>query len=396
MTKVSLYRAKNGNHEVWLLRWYANGRRCSETIGKAREISKREADAQRREKEVAFGSGKERPSRPPKITLERFLADDREAIQVDVSPATLIEHRVASDHATRALGDDVRPDRLTRADCGTLKKHLADRGLAKATISKIVKTMRAAFNRGIAEGLIVSNPFTGNTGGKTQAKSMRIFTADEIAAMIDAAPNKWWALFIRLAIESGLRCGELVNLTWSDIDFDRGSVRVSAKKAKDGLLAWSAKTCEERTVPTLSPDVVGMLQRHKLKCGGSPYVFLSLERLAAIEAKRQAGKLHPRYQPINDLGRRFTAIQRRAHELLAERRGVDRSKVDWARGTIHDMRRTFSTRTADLVAMHVLQAYLGHADITTTARYYLGISDAHAERVRKANADLKLTYSAGA
>ena len=44
MTKVSLYKTKNGNHVVWLLRWYADGKRYSEALCKASEISEREAD----------------------------------------------------------------------------------------------------------------------------------------------------------------------------------------------------------------------------------------------------------------------------------------------------------------------------------------------------------------
>ena len=78
--------------------------------------------------------------------------------------------------------------------------------------------------------------------------------------------------------------------------------------------------------------------------------------------------------------------------------------LPWAVGSLHDCRRTFCTRTADLVPMHVLQQWSGHANISTTASFYLAVSDTHAQRVRAAfanangkpdvNADVKPILSA--
>ncbi len=76
-------------------------------------------------------------------------------------------------------------------------------------------------------------------------------------------------VFIALAETSGLRRGELVNLHWRDIDFDAGSVRVSAKRAGEfavgngdsyPIMAWSAKSYEERTVP-IPESTVALLIR---------------------------------------------------------------------------------------------------------------------------------------
>ena len=114
MTAVRLYRTRNGNHDVYQLRWYANGSRRCQTIGKIKDLSKREAEARRREKEIAFAVGRERPSRPRRMTLERFLERDRQAIATDVRPATLDEYRFAAKHAIDTLGADTPLDRIDR------------------------------------------------------------------------------------------------------------------------------------------------------------------------------------------------------------------------------------------------------------------------------------------
>ena len=49
---------------------------------------------------------------------------------------------------------------------------------------------------------------------------------------------------------------------------------------------------------------------------------------------------------------------------------------------------------ASAVPMHILQRLMGHADIATTARFYLGSSDGYAEQIRDAlsiESDAQLT-----
>ena len=52
--------------------------------------------------------------------------------------------------------------------------------------------------------------------------------------------------------------------------------------------------------------------------------------------------------------------------------------------SIHDLRRTYGTRRADVVPMHVLQKWMGHSDASVTARFYLGQSEHHAALARSA------------
>ena len=55
----------------------------------------------------------------------------------------------------------------------------------------------------------------------------------------------------------------------------------------------------------------------------------------------------------------------------------------------HKVNRAFSpfwrgSPSSELVPMHILQKYMGHKEISTTAMYYLAANDVHAERIRKA------------
>jgi len=184
----------------------------------------------------------------------------------------------------------------------------------------------------------------------------------------------------------------MINLLWRDIDFDAQTVRVSAKRAGTfaaggdsyPIMAWSAKSYEERVVP-VPESTVSLLARLQGESDGSPYVFVSLDRLARIATVlADKGELGANYEPVNNMKARFDLIQTKARAALAEERGVAVDDVPWERGTIHDLRRTYGTRMARVVPMHVLKEYMGHAKITTTQSFYLAAETQDAERAREA------------
>ena len=70
--------------------------------------------------------------------------------------------------------------------------------------------------------------------------------------------------------------------------------------------------------------------------------------------------------------------------ILAKRRGVKVETINWPLGCLHDLRRSYGTWMAEVVPMHVLQKYMGRQDISTTAKFYLGVTDDVADRARSA------------
>lgn len=381
--------------QYWVLRWAdSRGKMRSESIGKVGNVPKREAEKKRREKETALGSGRAQRDRPHKITLKAFLEMDREAIAGDVAGATLIEHDHAKKHALDALGENAEVTSLTYADVGRVKKHLSDAGRSAATISKTLRLLRAALNRGVRAGIIHDHPFRNLQLPRVESRSKRIFTQEEVEAMVHVAPSLWWRAFIRLAATSGLRKDELLNLQWHDVDLDEGIVRVQPKQAAafktNGQTLktwkWRAKAkASYRTIP-LPKGTVKLLRKHRAKQGDSPYIFLDLQRVAQLQSHiDDSGGLPAKFDIRPNLLRDFRVIQTEAADRRAKAR---RDKVyEWRIGSVHDLRRTFCTFMANHVPMHVLREWAGHADIATTAGFYLGMADGMAERARQAWAE---------
>ena len=378
----------------WTLRWRStNGKLHSESIGRVDELSKTKAESIRRKKEAAITAGLLRRDKPKLITLATFLKDDLEAIRPDVKLNTLEGHRHATAHATEALGAKTKLQRIGPQHVAHLKTYLLnEKKCSPATVAKTLRTLKAAFYRAKKLGLIQENPFAGIKMPRTQSRPKRVFSPEETRALREAAPNLWWKAFILVAETTGLRKGELLNLQWSDIDEHNKTLRVAAKRSgtfeANGLgelpiLEWSAKSYHQRTIPLPDATLSVLAELHD-EMIGSPYAFLSVERLVIIRDAIRADQFGANYELVNNMHRWFDRVQDSAKSLLAERKEVEVEELDWPRGTIHDLRRTYGTRIARIVPIHVLKEYMGHAKIQTTQEYYLAAEAVDAQATRGA------------
>jgi integrase len=381
--------------QYWTLRWWGtDGKRYSESIGTVGEMTKNEAETARRAKEQAISGGVVPRDKPQAMTLVDFFKHDTETVRGTVKLNTLESMKHAAAHAKKVWGDTTLVASIDDKQVLRLKTHLLDKvKVAGSTYAKTCRTLKAIFNRAVKQGLIHKNPFVGVRVPKTQSRRKRIFSPEETRAMRAVAPSPWWTTFIAVAETTGLRKAELIHLMRSDIDMGNKTLRVSAKRAGTftvkgqgtfPILEWSAKSHEERTVPLPDPTLQ-MLIHLQSESDGSPYVFLTLERLRKVsEEIATKGQLGPNYEPINNMKARLDLIQRKARQLLAQERGVAVEDLPWIPGTLHDLRRTYGTRMARVVPMHVLKEYMGHAKITTTQEYYLAAETEDAERAREA------------
>ena len=61
---------------------------------------------------------------------------------------------------------------------------------------------------------------------------LRRYAQLEMAAQVNEKRNPYMKPLIRLAVETGMRRGELLNIAWSDVDLAKGFIRIPAVKAK--------------------------------------------------------------------------------------------------------------------------------------------------------------------
>lgn len=179
---------------------------------------------------------------------------------------------------------------------------------------------------------------------KHQSKPINYLTADEAARLITHADPAWRPVWL-LALTLGLRRGELAGLRWQDIDDAAGLIHIRNQRQRiDGQIVDTAPKSASGTrdlplLPVIEDALQPLFTAHQLH--GGDYVFAGVD----------GGGLSP--SSIN------AALRRDLRAL-----GIKPI-------TVHGLRHTMAALSVThQQSVRVLQAVLGHADVSTTSRIY--------------------------
>ena len=224
---------------------------------------------------------------------------------------------------------------ITVSNLEGLKEYLIEvRGLKNSTVNRYNALLSKAFNLGIANKLLKENPVSYISKLKEQNFKIRFLTKEEEIRLFSTLPEHLKPIVIA-ALQTGMRRGEILNLKWSNIDFDFRFVEL-----------LETKSGKSRKIPISDKLMEILEQQPKI----SDFVFIN---------------------PIT--GKPYTDIKKAWHTALKE--------ADIKNFRFHDLRHTVATRLAESnIDLAVVKEVLGHADIQTTMRY------AHAVPKRKLEA----------
>lgn len=212
---------------------------------------------------------------------------------------------------------------ITRLDVERWAAGLSAAGAGAATVSAAHRLLRRILSLAEDGGLVARNVARGVKTARPGREEMRFLSAEELAAIADAAGEEHRALVLLLGL-CGLRIGEAAALRVEDVDLLRRSVRVtkSAADVNGRIIVGPTKTGASRAV-ALPRVVAEELERH-LARARTPLVFAGPEggplrrsnwrRRVWIPALRRAGVAEPLPRP-HDLRHTAAAlgIQAGAH-----------------------------------------------------------------------------------
>lgn len=232
------------------------------------------------------------------------------------------------------------------------------------------------------------NPFCGADRVRVDAITVRFYREEEAADILHAASElHWrdrtktlaWCAAIRLAVQAGLRKGEILNLRWQDVDLGAGKVLIRHRLDKLGeYWAWISKGRHEGEVPMGDTLWAAMMRLREIRPW--TYPFLTDSRLTDLKARSWPLPEHVRDCPANNWTREFNRILCRTNR----NRQLNGKEIISA-GDFHQLRKTAGTWLAERgVPEHYVQATLRHASPETTRKYYVGINHRECEaRVRE-------------
>ena len=151
------------------------------------------------------------------------------------------------------------------------------KGLSAKTVRNIHQIISSALKLANEQRLIARNPADGCALPKAERKEMQTLPVEQLTSFLREAKDSGVFALYYIDLTTGLRRGELLGLKWSDIDLEKGDLRVQRQigRINGKIIETPLKTKNAyRTLP-LSADAIDVLKMQKCKVGNSEWVFPS-------------------------------------------------------------------------------------------------------------------------
>jgi len=295
--------------------------------------------------------------------LPRWLEGRREWLR----PRTFEGYRAHIVHNIVPTVGSLEVTALERRHVVQMMARIRDRGLSARTANGAKVVLGAAMQDALRDRLVDQNVVRLVQQLPHQAEEFVPLVAREIELLRDAVRGTRDEALYAVALAFGLRQGELLGLTWADVDFDRRVLRVTHSlmhRQGDDFVLAEVKTDKSRRTVVMPEFIADVLQRQR----------------AQQDADRaRMGSWWPEHWP--DLvfraptGRPLhgPTVTRRFQRLLADL-GIERRRF-------HDLRHTCATYLLmSGVELKVIQEILGHATIAVTSAVYAHVLPEMQER----------------
>lgn len=309
--------------------------------------------------------------------LEGWLERERQRVRASTWRGR--DHHVRA-YLVPALGPIPLAD-LTPAHVERMTADLIDRGLAARTASHARVTLRRALSDAVRDGLVHRNVAALARPPRVVRRTIEpgrdYLDGAALRRLLAMASEYDIGALVTVAATTGLRRGELLGLSWDDVDWDGPTLTVRRTLARD----WSGGY-------ELAPPKTGRARR-TVHLPDAAVAALRREQRGQDEARESAGTAWQdgaRLVFTDPVGRPLSPDHvYGAHRALLEAAGLPMIPF-------HGLRH--STATALLsagVPLRVVSDVLGHSGIAITADYY-----AHVEKDLRRDAADALNRALGA
>lgn len=362
-------------------KWHKKGRmspiemaldRNGEPTKKSRRDAERSAERWRKEMNAAEREEEERgtaamAARADTVAayVDRYI--DAEEKGGRIEPSTVSTYRTVSRHIRSAFSEtalkELRPDAVKE-----WLTSLTDAGLSSSTVTKSLKLLRMVMEDAVNMGALDSNPTRGVkppklTKSKPGINALDAAGASSLSAVLENLAPTPATVAAMIALNTGLRQGEVCGLQWRDYDEGAGVlwVRRALGKGKGGEYVKEPKTGKARDV-AITGRLAAFLAGWR--------AHLRAQGFAAEGAEYVIPNADGGFTQSEYVGKSWRALSRALGLVGTEGRPV----------TFHDLRHTWATLAiSNGVDVKTVSGNLGHANAAMTLNTYAS-ADADAKR----------------
>lgn len=279
--------------------------------------------------------------------LKRWL---KEYAQHNVAETTYASYVDGVKNLTEHLGN-IKLCQLKPHHIQTFLSALLDYNkLSNTTIRYYYTVLNIALNTAIKWQLIQHNPCKGVTPPQKAKPKMQVLTEEQVNILLDGAQYTPMYLPVLLAVSCGMRRGEILGLTWDDIDLENRTIHISKNlvMADGKAIIRQPKTNAGRRTISL-PEVTAEALKHERKT--QLKTRLEYQGYNLVCCWENGSFIRPDYI---------------THKFVKIVKYLDLPKVSF-----HDLRHTHATLLLQKgVHPKIVQERLGHASISMTLDTY--------------------------
>ncbi len=209
----------------------------------------------------------------------------------------------------------------------------------------------------VAKGLMARNPCDGVMNLPAYKKAqMRTLVPMELDALNAPTDDDYYYAPIYLAVNTGLRQGEVLALRWRDLDLDMGTITAARSLYKrKGLTVFKEPKNHKARMVALTPKLILFLKQYKAL---REEVYKEQDRTLGLD---DLVFTSVRFDTLNP------SVLSHAFSRMARKAGL-------AHVRFHDLRHTFASLSLRQgVPLKVVQEALGHYSMSFTADLYVTI-----------------------
>jgi len=322
-------KSKKGKTAYRYIRYPYHGKDKWESLGKATEITKTVAEAilAERKKQIRLGKYEMIKAKIPtvseySIVYYKYIKEIKQIRSYERTNSVL-------DMFNKIYGSK-RLNEIGSEGIDNYKELRQKEGIKNSTINRELTIISGFFSYAYRNKKFFGrNPVSEAGRLEDHTVKERILKPDEEQRLLDSCDG-YLKDIVQIALNTGMRQGEIFNLKWDWIDFDNNFI---------SLPQTHTKSKKERKIP-LNQTVRKILMTRKLSSGGTDYVFMS---------------------PLG-LNKNIRNVKW-SYKTACKKAGIDNLRF-------HDLRHTCATRLVESgIPLHTVAKLLGHSSVRTTERY---------------------------
>ena len=203
-----------------------------------------------------------------KITMKELLEEWLKYSKDIWSPKTYIANAHWCEIINKSIGHIKLQDINVKILEDFYKELRENTTYSDKTIQHFYTIITTSLKKAIIWGYIVNNPNSFIEKPKVRKKEIQCYSPEEVEKLLECIKNEClkYQAMIYLAIDSGARRGEIVGLTWNDIDFKKQTLNInkSVQYTKElGIFEKTTKTQTSDRIIYLSNKTIEILKAYQ-------------------------------------------------------------------------------------------------------------------------------------